>query len=143
MQICAAHGSPEEIAGGMGEGVTGWLDISPDGKLLSYTFDQYNPAGWKLAVNPAHGGSALRTFDVPGGTTRVRWSPTGTGLQYLVTQDGATNVWEQALEGGKPKQLTKFTSGRIFDFSWSSDSRRLLLTRGDVTSDVVLLNNLR
>jgi DNA-binding winged helix-turn-helix (wHTH) protein/dipeptidyl aminopeptidase/acylaminoacyl peptidase len=136
-------GSPEEITDGMGEGVTGWLDISPDGKLLSYTFDQYNPAGWKLAVIPARGGSALRTFDVPGGTTRVRWSPNGSGLQYLLTQDGATNVWEQALEGGKPKQLTKFTSGRIFDFSWSSDNRRLFLTRGDVTSDVVLLNNLR
>lgn len=142
-RIPMESGPPEEIAGGMGEGITGWLDISPDGKLLSYTFDQYNPAGWKLAVIPARGGSALRTFDVPGGTTRVRWSPNGNGLQYLVTQNGATNLWEQALEGGKPKQLTKFTSGRIFDFSWSSDKRRLFLTRGDVTSDVVLLNNLR
>jgi DNA-binding winged helix-turn-helix (wHTH) protein/Tol biopolymer transport system component len=142
-RISMEGGSPDEIAGSMGEGVTGWLDISPDGKLLSYTFDQYNPARWRLAVIPARGRSALRTFDVPGGTTRVRWSPSGTALQYLVTQNGATNVWEQALEGGKPKQLTKFTSGRIFDFSWSSDNRRLFLTRGDVTSDVVLLNNLR
>lgn len=142
-RISMRGGFPEEIAGGMGEGVTGWLDISPDGKLLSYTFAKYNPAGWKLAVIPERGGSALRTFDVPGGTTRVRWSPNGGGLQYLLTQDGATNVWEQALEGGKPKQLTKFTSGRIFDFSWSTDNRRLLLTRGEVTSDVVLLSNLR
>ena len=142
-RIPMESGPPEEIAGGMGEGITGWLDISPDGKFLSYTFDLYNPPGWKLAVIPARGGSALRTFDVPGGTSRVRWSPNGSGLQYLVTQNGATNVWEQALEGGKPKQLTKFTSGRIFDFSWSSDNRRLFLTRGDVTSDVVLLNNLR
>ena len=136
-------GSPEEITDGMGEGVTGWLDISPDGKLLSYTFDQYNPAGWKLVVISARGGSALRTLDVPGGTNRVRWSSNGSRLQYLLTQDWATNVWEQALVGGKPRQLTKFTSGRIFDFSWSSDNRRLFLTRGDVTSDVVLLNNLR
>jgi Tol biopolymer transport system component len=121
---------PEEITDGMGEGVTGWLDISPDGKFLSYTFHQYNPAGWKLVVIPARGGSALSTFDVPGGTNRVRWSSKGTELQYLLTQDGATNVWEQPLHGGKPKQLTKFTSGRIFDFSWSSDNRRLFLTRG-------------
>jgi len=142
-RISMQGGSPEEITDGMGEGVTGWLDISPDGKLLSYTFDEYNPVRWKLVVIPAHGGSALRTFDVPGGTNRVRWSSSGSGLQYLLTQDGATNVWEQALGGGKPKQLTKFTSGRIFDFSWSSDNRRLFLTRGDVTSDVVLLNDLR
>ena len=142
-RIPTEGGSPEEIADGIGEGVTGWLDVSRDGKLLSYPFDQYNPAGWKLAVIPARGGSSIRIFDVPGGTSRVRWSPAGNSLQYLVTHDGATNIWEQALRGGKPQQLTKFTSGRIFDFSWSSDRRRLLLTRGDVTSDVVLLSDLR
>jgi len=142
-KISAEGGPPLEVGPGMGEGVTGWLDISPDGKLVSYTFDQYNPPGWKLAVIPARGGSALHRFDVPGGTTHVRWSPTGTGLQYLVTQDGATNIWEQPLARGKPKELTKFTSQQIFDFKWSSNHQKLFLTRGDVTSDVVLLNNLR
>jgi Tol biopolymer transport system component len=73
----------------------------------------------------------------------VRWSPAGAALQYLVQQNGATNLWEQPLAGGKPRQLTKFTSGRIFDFNWSSDHRRLLLTRGDVSSDVVLLSSFR
>lgn len=136
-------GSPEEIADGTGEGVTGWLDVSRDGKLLSYPFDQYNPTGWKLAVVPARRGSSIRIFDVPGGISRVRWSPAGNSLQYLVTHNGATNIWEQALTGAKPQQLTKFTSRRIFDFSWSSDRQRLLLTRGDVTGDVVLLSNLR
>ena len=52
-------------------------------------------------------------------------------------------MWEQPLEGGKPKRLTKFTSGRILDLTWSSDHQRLLLTRGDVTSDVVLISNFR
>jgi Tol biopolymer transport system component len=141
-RIPTEGGSPEEIADGIGEGVTGSLDVSRDGKLLSYPFDQYNPTGWKLAVIPARGGSSMRIFDVPGGTSRIRWSPAGTSLQYLVTHDGATNIWEQALTGGKPQQLTEFTSGRIFNFSWSADRRRLLLTRGDVTSDVVLLSNL-
>ena len=142
-RIPMESGPPEEIAGGMGEGITGWLDISPDGKFLSYTLTLHQTPGWKLAVIPARGGFCRRTFDVPGVTSRVRWSPMEEFTQYLVTENGATNVWEQALEGGKPKQLTKFTSGRIFDFSWSSDNRRLFLTRGDVTSDVVLLNNLR
>jgi DNA-binding winged helix-turn-helix (wHTH) protein/Tol biopolymer transport system component len=142
-RISTEGGSPEEIADGMGEGVNGWLDISPDGTLLAYTFGQYDPVGWKLAVIPATGGSAVHIFDVPGGSSRVRWSPAGTGLQYLVTQGGATNIWEQALSGGTPQQLTRFTSGQIFDFNWSSDHRRLLITRGDVTSDAVLFSNLR
>lgn len=141
-RISTEGGPPVEIGLGMGEGVTGSLGASPDGRLLSYIFAQYHPNAWKLAVLPASGGAAIKIFDVPGGTNRVRWSPAGTSLQYLVTQNGATNIWEQSFEGGKPKRLTNFTSGRIFDFTWSSDHQRLLLTRGDVTSDVVLIGNL-
>jgi DNA-binding winged helix-turn-helix (wHTH) protein/Tol biopolymer transport system component len=142
-RISTDGGLPVEISSGLGEGITGSLSVSPDGKLLSYTFDQYRPNAWKLAILSASGGPVIKIFDIPGGTDRVRWSPAGASLQYLVTQNGATNIWEQPLAGGKPKQLTKFTSGRIFDFKWSSAQRRWLLTRGDVTSDVVLLSNLR
>ena len=141
-RIPSDGGAPVEIADGVGDGITGPLDISPDGRLFSYSFDEYPPV-WKIAVTSASGGQVIKTFDVPGGTTRVRGSTTGKGLQYLVTHNGATNIWEQPLAGGGPKQLTQFTSGRIFDFNWSSDLRRLLLTRGDVTSDVVLLSNVR
>jgi len=39
-----------------------------------------------------------------------------------------------------PHQLTNFSPGRIFDFNWSWDGKRLLLVHGEVSSDVVLLN---
>lgn len=135
-------GSPVEIGPSMGEGISGSLGTSTDGTLLFYVFIQYRPYGWKLVVHPAGGGAPVKTFDVPGGASRVQWSPAGASLQYLVHQNGATNLWEQPFAGGKPKQLTKFTSGIIFDFRWSSDHRRLLLTHGDVTSDIVLISNL-
>jgi hypothetical protein len=63
-------------------------------------------------------------------------------LQYLLTQNGATNLWEHPLAGGKPKQLTHFTAGQIFGFNWSSDHMWLLLTRGSTNIDAVLLSNL-
>jgi hypothetical protein len=47
------------------------------------------------------------------------------------------------LAGGKPKQLTKFTSGLILDFNWFPDGRQLLLARGEMKSDVVLISNFR
>jgi hypothetical protein len=37
----------------------------------------------------------------------------------------------------------KICLARILDFNWSADHKSLLLTRGDVTSDVVVLSNLR
>ena len=73
---------------------------------------------------------------------RVRWSPSGKGLQYVVTQNGVSNLWEQPLSGGKPKQFTQFTSGQILDFNWTLDHTRLLLTRGSENRDAVLLHDL-
>lgn len=138
-------GAPVEIAEVLGDMVSGRLSVSPDGNLLAYAYEQYTvpPAGWNLTVIPIGGGAPITKFKVPGGIGGPRWSPDGEGLQYLLTQDGATNIWEQPLAGGEPKQLTKFTSGLIFDFNWSSDHTKLLLTRGGISSDVVLLNNPR
>jgi hypothetical protein len=64
-------------------------------------------------------------------------------LQYVLTQNGAGNIWEQLLSGTPPRQLTRFTPGQIFDFNWSSSERRFLVTRGEVSSNVVLLSGFR
>ena len=41
-------------------------------------------------------------------------------------------------------KLSSLTANsRIFDFNWTDDGKQLLLSRGEVTSDVVLLSNLR
>jgi hypothetical protein len=93
-------------------------------------------------VISAKGGQPVRTFKVSGGIGDAHWSPDGKALQYLLTRNGATNIWEQSLAGGESKQLTKFTSGLIFDFNWSSDHIKLLLTRGSISSDVILLRTL-
>ena len=58
-----------------------------------------------------------------------------------MTRNGATNLWEQPLSRGKPKQLTQFSSGQIFDFSWSADHARLLLARRQSSRDVVLIGD--
>jgi Tol biopolymer transport system component len=116
--------------------------MSPDGQLLAYPHEvSANEAnlGWRVAITPADGGATYRTLDVPSKIAGPRWSPDSRSLQYLLTKDGVSNLWEQPLAGGTSKQLTHFTSGLIFGFSWSSDGSHLLLSRGDVSSDVVLL----
>jgi hypothetical protein len=49
----------------------------------------------------------------------------------------------QPLTGGALRQITNFTSGLIFDFSWSRDGRQLFLAKGENTSDVILISNFR
>ena len=139
-------GTPVEISEIPGDFIVGRLSVSPDGKLLAYLYEQYrgtDTPGWKFAVASVNGGPTMKVFEAPGGIQGPRWSPDGNGLQYLLTHNGTTNIWEQPLAGGPPRQLTTFTSGQIFDFNWSPDRTRLLLIRGNKSSDVILLNNLQ
>ncbi len=137
-------GTPEDIVENPGEAIPGRVAISPDGQLLAfpYTVASSEPVA-KIAVIPIAGGPLVKRFDVAGDINGPRWSPDGRGLQYQLDKNGPTNLWEQPLAGGPPRQITKFTSGRIFDFNWTADGKHLLLSRGEVTSDVVLLSNLR
>jgi len=144
----AIEGGPSsKIADVLEDGMIGNLAISPDGKLLAYPFEEYQPVPkMKLAVISADGDAPPRVLNAPGsvfGEMSLSWSADGRALQFLQTRNGATNLWQQPISGGKPFQLTTFTSGEIFRFNWSLDRKQLLFTRGSTTSDVVLLNNLR
>jgi Tol biopolymer transport system component len=146
-RIPVEGGPSVEIAKVLGEFLVGRLSISPDGKRLAYPYEEYSPAPiLKLAVISADGGSTLNILTAPGGAYAygsLLWSPDGEGLQYILTQNGASNIWEQPINGGEPRQLTAFDSGKIFDFHWSIDGKRLLFTRGEISSDAVLINDLR
>jgi hypothetical protein len=61
----------------------------------------------------------------------------------VLTRNGAANIWEQPIAGGPPRQITNFTSGLIFDFSWSRDGKQMFLSRGENSSDVILISNFR
>jgi DNA-binding winged helix-turn-helix (wHTH) protein/Tol biopolymer transport system component len=144
LRLPSGGGNPIEIAKSPGYEIKPRISISPDGKLLAYAYDEALPAtGTNLAVISDSGGAPLQTFKVPSDVSDLRWSPDGRKLQYLLTRNGVTNIWEQRVAGGEPKQFTNFTSGRIFDFDWSADGKQLLLTRGETSSDVVLLSHLR
>ena len=143
-RVPVAGGKPMKIGEVLGELMVGRLSISPDQSFLAYPYEEYTPAPvLKLAIIPANGGPPLKIITAPGGAQLARLSPDGKSLQYVLTENGASNLWEQSLLGGKRRQLTNFPNGQIFDFHWSLDGKRLLLSRGEVNSDVVLLSNLR
>ena len=134
-------GTPTELATAAGGGDS---LISPDGKFIAYTYEEGSPVpGVKIAIIPAEGGAPLHVFQTPPGLSSLRWSPDGKAFQYVLTRKGAGNIWEQSISGGDPHQFTHFPSGLIFDFSWSRDGKQMLLSRGDRTSDVVMISKFR
>ena len=117
--------------------------VSPDGKWISCYYRAETKAPWKLAIIPIAGGDPVKLFDIPPTVTLlslVRWTPDGRALAYIDNREGVSNIWALPLDGSKPSQLTDFTTERIFWFDWSRDGKQLALTRGSVSSDVVLIN---
>jgi len=94
-----------------------------------------------LAAIPAQGGEPLYHFDAPPGMFGLTWSPDSKAFHYVLTREGISNLWEQPLSGGPPKQLTHFKTEQILDFAWSSDGKELVLARGNPNSNVVLISN--
>jgi Tol biopolymer transport system component len=71
----------------------------------------------------------------------LRFSPDGKGLVYPIRDKGVDNLYLQPLDGGPGRQLTNFTSLKIYSYQWSPDGKSLALVRGDSPSDLVLIKD--
>jgi Tol biopolymer transport system component len=123
------------FAGGTG------VDLSPDGKAIVFgSLSARNEPIFLICDLPAC--TQRRTLPRTG-PVRARWTPDGLGIAYPDSET-QSNLWIQPLDGSRPRQLTRFTDGRIIgDFSWSRDGRRLAISRASVTNDIVLFKGLR
>ena len=84
----------------------------------------------------------LSEFSIDGGS--LAWGRTPDVIAYLARDEkGVDNLWEQPIAGGAPRQLTKFTSGRMSGFAYSPDRKRLFLSRGTRTGDVTLVRGFK
>ncbi|MGH9846146.1 MAG: DPP IV N-terminal domain-containing protein, partial [Blastocatellia bacterium] len=116
--------------------------VSPNGKLVAFNYQSEADAPFKMAVIPFEGGD-IKPFDLIGPEDRsLRWTPDGSGLAYILTRDGVSNIWSQPAAGGRAKQMTHFDTDRIVNFAWSRDGR-LALSRGTDNIDVVMISNFR
>ena len=142
-RLPAEGGTPTEIAVPHQNGEP-QIRISPDGNWIAYLYEEARPAAKEqIAIIPAAGGTPVHLFPLPEDTNRFHWSPDGKGVQFVLTHDGAANIWEQPVTGAARRQITNFTSGHIFDFDWSRDGKQLFLARGEINSDVILISNFR
>jgi serine/threonine protein kinase len=142
-RISIDGGTPERLSDGLAIRPT----ISPDGKLVGFWYnDQQQNSRWRLKVINFEGGATFNIFDVAGTVqvqwdTPLRWSADGRYLVYVDHSGGIDNLWGQPIDGGAPKQLTKFDEGKIFAFGWLKDGS-LVMSRGVITADVVLIKDL-
>jgi Tol biopolymer transport system component len=119
-----------------------WPDVSPDGQKIVCWYRSEPEANWQIAIIPISGGAPEKVFDVPPNADTpipTRWTHDGSGVSFVATRNGVSNVWYQPLAGGAPHQVTDFTSDRIFWFDWSKDGKHLACSRGKILNDIVLI----
>ncbi len=122
----------------------GAFHISPDGKSIAVGYAEGHPIPTdKFAIIPIGGGAFTNSMPAPRDGRGFDWAPDGKSLQFVAIRNGASNIWEQPLSGAPPKQITNFPSDIIFSFKWSRDGKTLLMSRGTVNRDVILLSNFR
>ena len=144
-RVSVDGGAPEKIIEGYAINPT----VSPDGKSIACFYRQQPNERMKIGLFSINGGQPIRTFDMGAMSvfdplsSSLRWTADGRALTYVLTEGDVSNLWTQLVSGESAKQLTNFKSGRIFSFAWAPDGHQLILSRGTVTSDVVLISNFR
>jgi Tol biopolymer transport system component/predicted Ser/Thr protein kinase len=121
------------------------LGTSPDGRTILTRAYQPAENKWRYGILSVDDGKYLKVFDLPtiAGQGSVHWMPNGKAVGYIDTHNGVSNIWVLPLETMKAYQLTHFDSELISEFSWSKDGKNLAIVRGEQTSDVVLLTDLK
>lgn len=57
------------------------------------------------------------------------WSPDGSSITYMSDQDGTENLWQISSAGGEPRQLTRFTDGRLLFPHAAADGSAMVFER--------------
>ena len=114
--------------------------ISPDGKLVYFVHtDNLSPIASVYSI-PIEGGPSTKIFDLPGqADPYIRCRRGHSELSYVVSVAGVSNVWTSALDGSGAKPFTHFHEDNLADFQWSPDGNSLVVSRGKLTTDVILI----
>lgn len=118
--------------------------FSADGKLIfgGYFDETVSPPKRRWAFVPFEGGAPTKIFDLPARANRVSLLDERT-VFYTERNDDVDNIWSRPIDGGTPKQLTRFTSEYIFAYAPSRDNKQFAVSRGTSSADVILIKDFR
>ncbi len=123
-----------------------FLSVSPDGKWLAYrhvsaqTDADSESRTMQIGVLPTDGNSEPQLFDLPMRRPIIQWSADSTAFYYDAGTFNASSIWRQPL-AGEPEKILDFPD-RVFNFAWSSDGKDLVVSRGKLQGDAILVTNL-
>ncbi len=117
--------------------------LSPDSSHLAFA-NPHKDGTVLLAIISAASGAVESEKHVPptldlSSTVPFGWLADNRSMAIVDNRTGTANLWSAVVLGtGPEKQLTHFTSGRLYNFCYSPDGKTIAMSRGSRQSDVVL-----
>ena len=133
-----------------------WLEypvISPDGRTLAAAYDPAPDQPPKLVTAGLEGGEIQHVYDMPPGTdfggsagTKLAWTRDGRAILFIVDKAGVSNLWalptsEPGTAPGRAKQITNFSSDRIWTFALSPNGQQVIYARGRPIEDAIVISH--
>ncbi|MBX7171178.1 MAG: serine/threonine-protein kinase [Pyrinomonadaceae bacterium] len=118
----------------------GMVQISPDGKFISvkYLTDQ-KLTKYRLAILPITGGEPVKIFD----RSLESWVWVGDSIIYPDYQGENVNLFSRSIKTDQITQLTDFVNDKIQGIVFSKDGKKVILIRGSVTNEAIIIKNFR
>src|SRR5690606_16611508 len=117
--------------------------VSRDGRSLAFTSYDLKNFTKKLHTATIEGsrfGKIVNTADLDL-MNDFAWSPDGNDLTMVSNRSGVQTLWRYQAEGGEPKPITRFNSGRILSFAWSRDGKDIYIARGTTRNELIILRD--
>lgn len=136
------------LGGGVAVRLTDYLSfspsISPDGKRIAAICQIVQGEPAEICILPIEGGKPEQRFPLSYyNGSNVTWTPDGRGVLFTGMLGDRMNVFLQPLDGSAPRPVTKFEDQVIFGFSRNPDGKSLVVARGRLSRDAVLMSGFR
>ena len=137
------------IEGGTAEQLTDYESfkpaVSPDGSRLAFYTKDEESGQFKIGITPIEGGTPeiLLQAEPPYSGSIIEWAEDGQALLINTVQSDRANLWRLPLDGGELRPLTQFNEDRLFWFEAAPGGETLVIARGSLHRDAVLIENFR
>jgi serine/threonine protein kinase len=118
-------------------------EVSPDGQRIAFYCRDPQDDDFKICIASFETGELESEMDaeVFYGATLLRWAEDGRSLFTNTVSGDRANLWRLPLDGGEPEKLTDFDERRMYWYEFAPDGETLVITRGELSRDAVLIEN--
>jgi Tol biopolymer transport system component len=117
--------------------------VSPDGSRIAFYF--IDPENDKLRIGVADFEEGKLEIELDAedyyGSTRLQWTADGASLLTNTVASDRANLYRLPLDGTAYERLTDFDDQRLFWYEFAPDGKSLVITRGELSRDAVLIEN--